>query len=127
MARKESSKTLTGKQKAAILLISLGPEVSASVFKHLSEEEIEKLTLEISGVRKVESDKKEEIIEEFHEIAIAQDFITQGGISYAKQVLEQALGVDKASSILQRLTSSLQVRPFDFARKAEERSYCFIS
>jgi flagellar motor switch protein FliG len=119
LARKDFSHTLTGKQKAAILLISLGPEVSASVYKHLSEEEIEKLTLEISGVRKVEANKKDEIIEEFHDIAMAQDFISQGGIAYAKQVLEKALGEEKATSIIQRLTSSLQVRPFDFARKAD--------
>ncbi len=118
MAKKDNQ-TLTGKQKAAILLISLGPEVSASIYKHLSEEEIEKLTLEISGVRKVEAQKKEEIIEEFHEIAMAQDYISQGGIVYAKQILEKALGEDKASSIIHRLTSSLQVRPFDFARKAD--------
>lgn len=110
---------LTGKQKAAILLISLGPDVSASVYKHLSEEEIEKLTLEISGVRKVDSKEKEEILEEFHNIAIAQDYITQGGIGYAKQVLEKALGAEQAAAIINRLTSSLQVRPFDFARKAD--------
>ena len=110
---------LTGKQKAAILLISLGPDVSASVYKHLSEEEIEKLTLEISGVRKVDSKEKEEVLEEFHNIAIAQDYITQGGIGYAKQVLEKALGAEQAAAIINRLTSSLQVRPFDFARKAD--------
>ncbi|PLT34212.1 flagellar motor switch protein FliG [Bacillus sp. V5-8f] len=110
---------LTGKQKAAILLISLGPDVSASVYKHLSEEEIERLTLEISGVRKVDSAEKEEVLEEFHNIALAQDYITQGGIGYAKQVLEKALGTDQAAAIINRLTSSLQVRPFDFARKAE--------
>ncbi|SFA74097.1 MULTISPECIES: flagellar motor switch protein FliG [unclassified Bacillus (in: firmicutes)] len=118
MARKEQ-KELSGKQKAAILLISLGPDVSASVYKHLSEEEIEKLTLEISGVKKVESTAKEEILEEFHQIALAQDYISQGGIGYAKTVLEKALGADQASVIINRLTSSLQVRPFDFARKAD--------
>lgn len=118
MARKEQ-KELSGKQKAAILLISLGPDVSASVYKHLSEEEIEKLTLEISGVKKVESAAKEEILEEFHQIALAQDYISQGGIGYAKTVLEKALGADQASVIINRLTSSLQVRPFDFARKAD--------
>lgn len=118
MARKEQ-KELTGKQKAAILLISLGPDVSASVYKHLSEEEIEKLTLEISGVKKVDSLAKEDILEEFHNIALAQDYITQGGIGYAKTVLEKALGADQAAVIINRLTSSLQVRPFDFARKAD--------
>ncbi|WP_210363817.1 flagellar motor switch protein FliG [Bacillus sp. REN3] len=118
MARKDQ-KELTGKQKAAILLISLGPDVSASVYKHLSEEEIEKLTLEISGVKKVDSLAKEEIMEEFHNIALAQDYISQGGIGYAKTVLEKALGADQAAVIINRLTSSLQVRPFDFARKAD--------
>jgi flagellar motor switch protein FliG len=118
MARKEQ-KELTGKQKAAILLISLGPDVSASVYKHLSEEEIEKLTLEISSVKKVDSRAKEEVVEEFHQIALAQDYITQGGIGYAKTVLEKALGEEQATIILNRLTSSLQVRPFDFARRAD--------
>ncbi|WP_404315634.1 flagellar motor switch protein FliG [Bacillus lumedeiriae] len=112
-------KKLTGKQKAAILLISLGPDVSASVYKHLSEEEIERLTLEISGVKKVDAEAKEEVFEEFHHIALAQDYITQGGIGYAKTVLEKALGKDQAQNIINRLTSSLQVKPFDFARKAE--------
>ncbi|TMU87790.1 flagellar motor switch protein FliG [Bacillus sp. BHET2] len=117
MVRRE--RELTGKQKAAILLISLGPDVSASVYKHLSEEDIEKLTLEISGVKKVETEAKEGILEEFHNIAIAQDYISQGGIGYAKTVLEKALGSEQASAIINRLTSSLQVKPFDFARRAD--------
>lgn len=110
---------LNGRQKAAILLISLGPDVSASIYKHLTEEEIEKLTLEISGVKKVDSSAKEEILDEFHNIALAQDYISQGGIGYAKTVLEKALGQDQAQTIINRLTSSLQVRPFDFARRAD--------
>jgi len=119
LSKKEKRESLTGKQKAAILLISLGPDVSASVYKHLSEEEIERLTLEISNVRKVDSSEKESVLEEFHNIALAQDYITQGGIGYAKQVLEKALGSEQATAIINRLTSSLQVRPFDFARKAD--------
>ncbi|CQR47701.1 Flagellar motor switch protein FliG [Paraliobacillus sp. PM-2] len=113
------NKQLTGKQKAAILLISLGPDVSAQVYKHLTEEEIEKLTLEISSVKKVESDQKEDVLDQFHQIALAQDYISQGGINYAKTVLEKALGENEATNIINRLTSSLQVRPFDFARKAD--------
>jgi flagellar motor switch protein FliG len=119
MARKENKGELSGRQKAAILLISMGPDVSASIYRHLSEEEIEKLTLEISGVRKVDTSSKEEVLEEFHQIALAQDYISQGGISYAKQVLEKALGSENAANIINRLTSSLQVKPFDFARKAD--------
>ncbi|GIN70476.1 flagellar motor switch protein FliG [Bacillus sp. J14TS2] len=114
-----SKKSLSGKQKAAILLISMGPDVASSVYKHLSEEEIEKLTLEISNVRKVEAEAKEGVLDEFHQIAIAQDYISQGGIGYAKTVLEKALGEEQALAIINRLTSSLQVRPFDFARKAD--------
>ncbi|SFM32308.1 flagellar motor switch protein FliG [Gracilibacillus orientalis] len=116
MARRQQ---ITGKQKAAILLISLGPDVSAQVYKHLTPEEIEKLTLEISSVTKVDGTQKDEILEQFHEIAMAQDYISQGGINYAKTVLEKALGEEKAGDLLNRLTSSLQVKPFDFARKAE--------
>lgn len=110
---------LTGKQKAAILLISMGPDVSASVYKHLTEEEIERLTLEISNVKKVDSKKKDEVMEEFQQLAMAQDYISQGGIGYAKTILEKALGKEQAQDIINRLTSSLQVRPFDFARRAD--------
>jgi flagellar motor switch protein FliG len=110
---------LSGRQKAAILLISLGPEVSAHIFKHLRDEEIEQLTLEIANVRKVDNEEKEAILMEFHQICLAQEFIAQGGISYAKEILERALGPQKALDIINRLTATLQVRPFDFARKAD--------
>ncbi len=113
------TKELTGKQKAAILLISLGPDVSASIYKYLTEEEIEKLTLEISSIKKVESQKKDDVVNEFYHLAVAQDYIAQGGIGYAKMVLEKALGPDQAAAIINRLTSTLQVRPFDFARKTD--------
>ncbi|GAK00317.1 flagellar motor switch protein FliG [Geomicrobium sp. JCM 19055] len=115
----KTKKEITGKQKAAALLISLGPDVSAQVYKHLQQEEIEQLTLEIANVRKVENDIKESLIKEFHQLAVAQDYMTQGGIGYARDVLEKALGNDEAMAIISRLTSTLQVRPFDFARKSE--------
>ncbi|MFC0524136.1 flagellar motor switch protein FliG [Pontibacillus salicampi] len=117
MAKKKGE--MNGRQKAATLLISLGPDVSAQVYKHLTEEEIEKLTLEISSVKKVEPNQKEEILEQFHQLALAQDYISQGGIGYAKTVLEKALGENEATNLINRLTSTLQVRPFDFARKAD--------
>ncbi|RKN86524.1 flagellar motor switch protein FliG [Paenibacillus ginsengarvi] len=110
---------LTGRQKAAILLISLGPEVSAQIFKHLREEEIEQLTLEIANVRKVDNAEKEAILAEFHQICMVQEYISQGGIQYAKEILEKALGTNRAMDIINRLTATLQVRPFDFARKAD--------
>lgn len=110
---------LTGRQKAAILLITLGPEVSAQIFKHLRDDEIEQLTLEIANVRKVDSQDRESILSEFHQICLAQEYISQGGISYAKDILEKALGEARAQDVINRLTATLQVRPFDFARKAE--------
>jgi len=110
---------LSGRQKAAILLITLGPEVSAQIFKHLREDEIEQLTLEIANVRKVDSTDRDNILQEFHQICMAQEYISQGGIAYAKEILDKALGEDKAREVLTRLTATLQVRPFDFARKAD--------
>ncbi|ANF96517.1 flagellar motor switch protein FliG [Paenibacillus bovis] len=110
---------LSGRQKAAILLVALGPEVSAQIFKHLRDEEIEQLTLEIANVRKVDSGDKDTIISEFHQICLAQEYISQGGINYAKEILEKALGENKALEVINRLTATLQVRPFDFARKAD--------
>lgn len=112
-------KALTGKQKAAILLISLGPEISAQIFKHLQEEEIEQLTLEIANIRKVPSEKRDEVYQEFYQMCLANEYIAQGGINYARELLEKALGAQKAAEIIGRLTASLQVRPFDFIRKAD--------
>lgn len=110
---------LSGKQKAAILLISLGPEISAQIFKHLRDDEIEALTLEIANFNKVDRPEKEKVMHEFHQMAVAQEYISQGGIEYAKDILEKALGQQKAISVINRLTATLQVRPFDFARKTD--------
>ena len=109
----------TGKQKAAILLIALGSEKSAKIFSHLQDEEIEELTLEIANMQRVSNEEKEEILEEFYEICLAQDFIAEGGISYAKDVLEKAMGSQKALEIINKLTASLQLRPFDFVRRTD--------
>ncbi|MDD2573207.1 MAG: flagellar motor switch protein FliG [Bacillota bacterium] len=114
-----SKGNLTGREKAAILLIALGPENSAKLFKHLNDEEIEELTLEIANMRKVTPEIKSKVIEEFYQICVAQEYISEGGIEYAKEVLEKALGGQKALDIVNRLTSYLQVRPFDFVRKAD--------
>jgi len=114
-----STKGLTGAKKAAILLISLGPDYSAQVMKHLKEEEIEQLTLEIAGLRKVEPELRQGIMDEFYQMGVAQNYISQGGVEYAKEILEKALGNQKALEILNRLTSTLQVRPFDAIRKTD--------
>lgn len=114
-----STAKYSGKQKAAILLITLGPEKSAEIFKHLKEEEIEAITLEIANITTVLPEVKETILHEFYQVCLAQQYITEGGIAYAKQILEKALGEQKAFEIISKMTNSLQVRPFDFVRKAE--------
>ena len=119
MATKTSMETLSGKEKAAILLITLGPEKSSEVFKHFKEEEIEAITLEIANTMAVLPEVKNGVLEEFYQVCLAQEYITEGGISYAKQILEKALGENKAFDIISKMTSSLQVRPFDFIRKAD--------
>lgn len=108
-----------GVQKAAILLIALGPEKSASIFKHLKEDEIEELTLEIANTRSVSPQTKESVLNEFYQVCLAQQYIAEGGIGYAKELLDKALGSDKAQEVITKLTASLQVRPFEFVRKTD--------
>ncbi len=110
---------LSGVEKAAILLIALGPEKSAIIFKHLKEDEIEQLTLEIANTRSISSQVKEGVVDEFYEICLAQQYISEGGIGYATDLLEKALGAEKARDVIGRLTASLQVRPFEFIRKTD--------
>ena len=108
-----------GIQKATILLIALGPEKSASIFKHLKEDEIEELTLEIANTRSVSPQTKESVLNEFYQVCLAQQYIAEGGIGYAKELLDKALGSDKAQEVITKLTASLQVRPFEFVRKTD--------
>ena len=112
-------KNLNGRQKAAIFLVSLGSEVSSDIFKHLREDEIETLTFEIARLETIDSELKDSVLEEFQELMAAQNFITTGGIDFARELLEKSLGSQKAIDIINRLTSSLQVRPFDFIRRTD--------
>lgn len=122
MARTTSpggERDMDGVEKAATLLITLGPEKSAKIFKHLKEEEIEQLTLEIANTSSVSPQTKEKVLSEFYEICLAQQYIAEGGIGYAKELLEKALGEEKAKDVIGKLTASLQVRPFEFIRKTD--------
>jgi flagellar motor switch protein FliG len=110
---------LSGRQKAAIFLVSLGSEISSEIFKHLREDEIEQLTFEIARMDRIEPEDRDRVLQEFQEMMMAQEFIQNGGIDYARDVLERALGTQKAIDIVNRLTSSLQVRPFDFIRRTD--------
>ena len=119
MPAKASLVEYNGLQKAAILMIALGPEKASKLFKHLKEEEIEALTLEIANTKSVSQQVKDDVMDEFYELCLAQQYIAEGGIGYAKELLENALGAERATDVIGRLTASLQVRPFEFIRKTD--------
>lgn len=118
MAAKADEK-INGVQKAAILMIALGPEKSAMIFKHLKEDEVEELTLEIANTRSITPQLKESVVNEFYQVCLAQQYIAEGGINYAKELLEKSFGSEKAMDVIGKLTASLQVKPFEFVRKAD--------
>jgi flagellar motor switch protein FliG len=111
----------SNRQKAAALLLQLGPNEAANVLKHLSDEDVDLLTLEIAGLGKIENNEVDEVLEEAFQTMYAREIASRGGVNYAKELLEKAFGVEKAQEILTRLSSSLQVRPFEIARKADAR------
>ena len=117
-ANTEMEQSLKGLQKAAILLIALGPERSAGIFKHLKEDEIEELTLEIANTRSVTPQIKEQIIDEFYEVCLAQQYIAEGGINYARDLLEKALGAEKFQERIDKAENS-----FMFEISMLEREY----
>jgi flagellar motor switch protein FliG len=118
-SRKKDNKEFTGRQKAATFLVSIGSEISSEIFKFLKEDEIEKLTFEVARLETIDAEQKESILAEFQELMMANQFISQGGIDFARELLEKSLGSQKAVDIINRLTSSLQVRPFDFIRRTD--------
>lgn len=110
---------LTTRQKAAIILMVIGPELSGNIVKFLDEEQIETLSLEVARLDKINSEQRENVINEFHELAIAQEFIAEGGIEHAKAVLMSGLGEDRANEVLRRVEAAMQIVPFDFLKKAD--------
>jgi flagellar motor switch protein FliG len=117
--KKKGAKEYTGRQKAAIFLVTIGSEIAAEIFKFLREDEIETLTFEIARLETIEPEQKDAILQEFQELMMANQFISTGGIDFARELLEKSLGSQKAIDIINRLTSSLQVRPFDFIRRTD--------
>lgn len=121
------AQVLTGLQKAAILMIALGAKSSAEVVKHLGETEIEQLTLEMANVRKISPENRDNVVEEFHQMCLANEYIAQGGIDYARDVLERALGETRAFEIISRLAISMKMRPFELVRRTDPKQlFSFI-
>ena len=111
---------LTGVQKAAILFITLGPEASSGILKKLPESEIQKITYEIANITSVNSEQRQNILDEFLQINQAKDYLIEGGMDYAKSLLSKALGPQRAMEILDKVTEATQqYRPFSIARKAD--------
>ena len=110
---------LTNRKKAAILMVALGPETAGQIFQHLTQEEIEGISVEVARMGRVNSALRENIVEEFHELCVAQEFIAEGGMDAARQMLMGAFGEEKASLIVSRVMQALQVMPFDFLKRAD--------
>jgi len=110
---------LTGRRKAAILLVTMGPEKAAKVLKGLDDSEVEALTIEIANLGKVSNDERKAVLEEFQSLTKAREMIISGGIDYAKDMLIKAFGPEKAMQIIERLVSNLAVKPFEFMKTAD--------
>lgn len=110
---KPAEKKLTGKQKAAIVLVALGTEIASKILPNLNEAEVEELSLEIARLGSIPAEVRQQVIKEFYEICLAQNLALEGGLDHARTMLEQAFGSEKAQEILERLTRALQMLPFD--------------
>ncbi|HEV3389204.1 MAG TPA: flagellar motor switch protein FliG [Solirubrobacteraceae bacterium] len=108
---------IKGRRKAAVLLVALGPDRAAEVFKHLRDEEIETLSLEMAGLHRVDHRVTEAVFEELALTVEAYDSLLSGGVDYAREVLERALGPERALEIIGRLSSVIEMRPFEFLRR----------
>ena len=117
--KKGQDERISNKQKAAILLMAIGPELAGGVVRHLAEEHTEQLTLELARLDRVSPEQRHKVIEEFFEQAKAQQFIAEGGVNQARKVLEEAYGPERAEEIIKRIVAAMQVVPFDFLKQAD--------
>ncbi len=111
--------TIKGPEKAAVMMITLGPEACAQIFKSLYEGDVELLTAEIARLQGVTSELREKVLEEFHQMAIAQRYVLTGGVDYAKIALEAAMGPRKAREILEKVQSSIRTSGFSLLKNVD--------
>jgi flagellar motor switch protein FliG len=116
---RKTKEELGNRQKAAILLMVLGPDAAGNIIRHLSDEQAEALSLELARMDKITPEQRTNVIHEFHEAAIAQDYIAEGGVEHARKVLESAFGGDRAEEVMKRIVTAMQVVPFEFLKKAD--------
>ncbi len=123
----QAARRLRGAQKAAVLLVALGKDKAGDVFKHLTDGEIEQLSLEIAKASRVPRTVTRAVVHEAVETVLAEDYIASGGVEYAREVLERSLGHERAEEIVNRLTATIERRPFEFLRRTPaEQIYVFL-
>ena len=108
--------SLPGRRKAAILLVSLGSKGAAEVFRHLPNEMIEQLTVEMAKMQAVEPEYASSVMQEMVDTAYARGYLAEGGLRFAREVLEQSVGSQRAGEILNRLSVIIEQTPFEFLR-----------
>ena len=121
MAR-ASSKKITSLTKAAAVIVALGSEQASEVYKNLTEDEIETLTIEVAKLDRLSPEEMQDIIDDFYGLCTTQKVISEGGILYARNVLEKAFGSQQATSYMDRVSKSMQTRSFEFIRKANYKN-----
>ena len=114
--------TLTPEQKAAAVVVSLGADKASKIYKHLSESDIEKLTIEVAKLGHVSPEQMEAVLDEFYKTCLTQKVVTDGGMEYARAVLEKAFGESTAQTLLDKLAKSMKTRPFEFIRKSDVKN-----
>lgn len=114
--------TLMPEQKAAAVVIALGTDKASKLFKYLSDEDAEKLALEVAKLGHIEAEQTEQILDEFYKTCLTQKVVTDGGLEYARAVLEKAYGEDTATQLLQKVSKYLKNRSFDFIEKADVKN-----
>ncbi len=116
---KKRPEDLNSRQKAAVILMVVGADLAGNIIRHLDETHTEQISIELARLDKIPSEQREQIINEFYDIVVTQDFIAEGGVQHAHQILEAAYGQDKANEKIKRVLDAMQVVPFDFLRKAD--------
>ena len=117
---------LTGAQKAAAVIIALGSDTASKIYKFLREDELEQITYEIARTSQVPSGEMENILNDFYNLCLTEKVISDGGVEYARNVLEKAYGSQEATSLLERVTKSLRSKAFEFLRKADYKNLLTI-
>ena len=114
--------SLTPEQKAAAVVVSLGADKASKIYKHLSESDIERLTIEVAKLGHVTPEQMEAVLDEFYKTCLTQKVVTDGGMEYARAVLEKAFGESTAQTLLDKLAKSMKTRPFEFIRKSDVKN-----